>query len=120
MAKPAQSALSEQDLHTAKVSESKNLGVGHSFFPRNAQDTANASQVEDVVSSILSGICGSRLAAVQQLADDAYVVCCHLYLHRQLGVCPHVGRETSKCCSCLPNPLVKHCNSKERLSEPSA
>ena len=75
-------------------------------LPRYTQDTSNASQVENVESSLLSGICGPCLAAVKKCADDAGIVHCHLRLCGQPAVCPHSGREACKCCSCLPEPKI--------------
>ena len=54
MTQPAQSALPEQSVHTGKASKRQDIGVGHSVFPRYAQDTANTSQVEGVESSLLA------------------------------------------------------------------
>ena len=59
------------------------------IFPGYAQDTADASKVEGVESFLLSGICGRRLTAVNQCADDAGNVHYHLGLHCQFGVGPH-------------------------------
>ena len=38
--------------------------VSHSFFPRNAQDTANASQVDDVESSLLPGLRDAKITTL--------------------------------------------------------
>ena len=46
----------------------------------------DASQVECVEPFLLPGICSPRLAAIQQCADNAGIVDCHLCLHRQLGL----------------------------------
>jgi len=88
------------------VSAGQGLGVGYLILPRYTQDTTNASQVEDVESSLVSGICGPCLAAVKKCADDAGIVHCHLPPRGQPAVCPHSGREACKCCSRLPDPLV--------------
>ena len=89
MTQPTQPALSEQGEHAWKVSSGQDLGVGHSVLPGYAQDTADASQVEGVVSFLLPGTCGPRLAAVHQCADDKGITHYHLGLHCQLGVGPH-------------------------------
>ena len=66
MTQPTQPALSEQGEHAWKVGSGKDLGVGHSVLPRDAKDTADASQEEGMESFLLSGICGPCLDAVHQ------------------------------------------------------
>ena len=58
-------------------------------LPGYAKDMADASQVEGMESFLLSGICGSCLAAVHQCADNTGIVHNHLGLHCQSGVGPH-------------------------------
>ena len=91
MLQPTEPALSlpEQGEHAWKVGLGQDLGVRHSVLPRYAKYTANASQMEGIESFLLSGICGPRLAAVNQCADNTCTVKYHLGLHCQLGVGPH-------------------------------
>ena len=89
MPQPTQPSLSEQGEHARKVSSGQNLGVGHSVLPGYAKDTADASQVEGIESFLLSGICGPRIAAVHQCADNTGIIHDHLGLHCQFGVGPH-------------------------------
>ena len=89
MPQPTQPALSEQGEHARKVGSGQDLGVGHSVLPGYARDTADASQVEGIESFLPSGICGPRLAAVHQCADNTGIVHYHLGLHCQFGVGPH-------------------------------
>ena len=89
MPQPKQPALSEQGEHAWKVGSGQDLGVGHSVLPGYVKDTADASQVEGIESFLLSGICGPRLAAVHQCADNTGIVHYHLGLHCQFGVAPH-------------------------------
>ena len=58
-------------------------------LPGYAKDTTDASQVEGIESFLLSGICGLRLAAVHQCADNTGIVQYHLGLHCQFGVGPY-------------------------------
>ena len=90
MPQSTQPALSEQGEHAWKVGLGQDLGVGHSVLPRYAKDTADASQIEGIESFLLSGICGPRLAAVHQYADNTGIVHYHLDLHCQFGVGPHL------------------------------
>ena len=62
--------------------------------------------MEGIESFLLSGICGPRLAAVHQCADNTGIVHDHLGLHCQFGFGPHSWSEASKCCGCVFNPLV--------------
>ena len=89
MPQPTQPELSEQREHARKVSSGQDPGVGHSVLPGYAKDTADVSQVEGIESFLLSGICGPRLAAVKQCADNTGIVHDHLGLHCQFGVGPH-------------------------------
>ena len=86
MPQPTQPALSE---HAWKVGSGQDLGVGHSVLPRYAKDTTDASQVEGIEPFLLSGICGPRLAAVHQCADNTGIVHYRLGLHCQFGIGPH-------------------------------
>ena len=56
MTQPSQSALSKQSVHTGKTSTRQNISVGYFVQPGYAQDTADASQVECVEPTLLSGI----------------------------------------------------------------
>ena len=69
-----------------QVGSGQDLAVGHSVLPGYAKDTADASQMEGIESFLLSGICGPRLAAVHQCADDTGIVHYHIGLHCQFGV----------------------------------
>ena len=89
MPQPTQPALSEQGEHARKVSSGQDLGVGHSALPGYAKDTADASQVEGIESFLLSGICGPRLVAVHQCADNGGIIHNHLDLHCEFEVGPH-------------------------------
>ena len=89
MPQPVQPALSEQAEHARKVSSGQDLGVGHSVLPGYLKDTADASQMEGTESFLLSGICGPRLTAAHQRADNTGIVHEHLGLHCQFGVGPH-------------------------------
>ena len=89
MTKPTQPALSEQGEHAWEVGSGQDLGVGHSVLPGYAKDTADASQVEEIESFLLSGICGPRLAVVHQCDDDTGIIHYHLSFHCQFGVGQH-------------------------------
>ena len=89
MTQPTQPALSEQGEHAWKVGSGQDLGAGHPVLPGYAKDSVDASQMEGIESFLLSGICGPRLAAVRQCADDTGIVHDHLSLHCQFGVGPH-------------------------------
>ena len=89
MSQPTQPALSEQGEHPWNVGSGQDLCVGHSVLSGYAKDTANASHVEGIEFFLLSGVCGLRLAAVHQCADDTGFVHCHLGLHNQFRVGPH-------------------------------
>ena len=90
MPQPTQPALFEQGEHARKAGLGQNLGVEHSVLPGYAKDTADASQVEGIESFLLSGLCGPRLAAVHQCADNTGIVYCHPGLHCQFEVGPHL------------------------------
>ena len=60
------------------------------------------------------------LAAIQQCADNTGNVDRPIYLHRQLGACPHSSRATSESWSFLPNPLVDLCLQWEVVSDGGA
>ena len=115
MPQPAQSALPERSVRTGKAGTRQDIGVGHSVFPRYAQDTANISHVESVGFSLLSCIRSPGLAAVQQGADDTGVIDC-LCFHCQLGVYihPRVVRQ-ARVVAAFPIPLSISL-SNERLS----
>ena len=89
MPQPTQFTLSEQGEHAWKAGSGQDLGFGHSALQGYAKDTADAFQVEGIESFILIGVCGPRLAAVHQCADNTSIVHDHLGLHCQLGVGPH-------------------------------
>ena len=86
MSQPTQPELSEQGEHAWKVGLGHDLSVWYSVLPGYTKDTADASQVERSESFILSGICGPRLAAVHQCADNTGIVHYHFGLHCQFGV----------------------------------
>ena len=109
MARPSQSELSKQSIHTGKPNTRQDISVGYFVHPGYAQDTADASQVECVEPTLMPGMCSPCLAAIQQCADNTGNVDRHICLQRQLGVCPHSSRAPSESCSCLPNPLVDLC-----------
>ena len=56
MTQPSQSALSKQSVHSGKTSTIQDISVGYFILPAYSQDTADASQVECVESSLLPGI----------------------------------------------------------------
>ena len=91
MPQPTQPALSEQGEHAWKVGSGQDLGVryGHCVLPGYAKDTVDASHVEGTESFLLSGICGPRLAAAHQCADETSIIHYHLVLHCQFGVGSH-------------------------------
>ena len=89
MPQPMQPSLSEKGEHAWKAGLGQDLGDGHSVLPGYAQDTADASHVDGIESFLLSCICGPRLAAVHQCADNTGIVHYHLSLHCQFGVGPH-------------------------------
>ena len=64
MTKPSQSALSKQSVHTGKTSTRQDISVGYFVEPRYAQDTADASQVECVEPTLLTGKWSPCLAAI--------------------------------------------------------
>ena len=115
MPQPTQPALSEQGEHARKVSSGQDLVVGHSVLPRYAKDTTDASQMEGIESFLLSGICGARLAAIHQCADNTGIVHDHLDLHCQFGVV-HT-REVRRASIVAAFPILLSISvSKERLS----
>ena len=73
------------------------------FVTLSSQDTADASQVECVESTLLPGICSPCIAAIQQCADNTGNVDRHICLHRQLGACPYSSRATSESRIKLPS-----------------
>ena len=96
MTQPSQSALSKQSVRSGKTSTRQYISVGYFILPAYSQDMADVYQVECVEPSHLPGICSSRLAAIQQCADNTGIVDCHICLHRQLGACPHSSCETGE------------------------
>ena len=70
MTQPSQSALSKQSVHTGKTSTRQDISVGYFVLPGYSQDTADASQLECVETSLLPGIRSPCLAAIQQCADN--------------------------------------------------
>ena len=74
MTQPSQSAFSKQSVHTGKTSTRHYISVGYFVLPGYSQDTAYASQVECVEPSLLPGICGPRLAAIQQCVKNTYAL----------------------------------------------
>ena len=86
MTQPSQSALSKQSVHTEKTSTRQDSSVGYFVQPGYAKYTADASQVECVEPSPLSGICRPRLAAVQQCADNTGIVDLIFVLSDSLGL----------------------------------
>ena len=98
MTQPSQSALSKQSVHTGKTSTRQDISVSHFVQPGYAQDTADASQVECVEPTLLSGICSPCLAAIQQCANNTGNVDLLICLHRKLGACPHSSRALSESC----------------------
>ena len=97
MTQPSQSALSMQSVHIGKTSTRPYISVGYFVLPGYSHDTADASQVECVEPSLLSGTRNPCLAAMQRCADKTgIVVDCHLCLHGQLGASPHSSCETGE------------------------
>ena len=87
MTQPSQSALSKQSIHTGKTSMRQDINVGYFVLPGYAQDTANASQVECVEPSFLSGhICSPCIAAIPQCANNTGIVDCHICFTDSLGL----------------------------------
>ena len=74
MTQPSQYALSKQSVHSGKTSTGQYISVGYFILPAYSQDTADASQVECVESSLLPGICSPHLAAIHQCADNTGIV----------------------------------------------
>ena len=117
MTQPLPSALSKQSVHTSRRHD---ISVGYFVLPGYAQDKADASQVEFVEPALLPGICTPCLATINQGAGNTVSVDCHICLHRQLGACPHSGRETSDSCILFHNPLVDLCVQREVVGEGGA
>ena len=84
MTQLSQSALSKQIVHSWQTSTRQYIRVGYFIMSAYSQDTADASQVECVETS---------LAAIQHCADNIGIVDCHLCLDRKLGACPHSSCE---------------------------
>ena len=87
MAKPAQSALSEQRVHGGEADTGKNLGVGHFVVPADAKDATETLHVVTVQLLLLL----PGFTPVQEGADYADFVHCHLGLSGQLGFLPDVS-----------------------------
>ena len=66
---PTESPLLEQGEETWDVGSREDLDVGDTVGPFDAQDAAEAAQVERVESPFLSGVEGPCLATVQQGAE---------------------------------------------------
>ena len=117
MAQPSQSALTKQSvgLRSGKTSTRQDINVVYYVLPGYAQDTADASQVEFVVPSLLPGICSPCLAAIQQCADNTGIVDRHICLHRQLGACPTRAVRRARVEAAFPI-LLSISASNERLS----
>ena len=86
VAEPSQPALSEQREHGGKTSTLEDLGIGHLVTPMDAEDAAQAAHVEAFQFALLFGVCCPCLAAVDESADDAGIVHCHLCLNCQLCI----------------------------------
>ena len=95
VAEPSQPAWSEQREHGGKTSRLEDLGTGHLVTPMDAEDAAQAVHVEAVQFALLFGVCRPCLAAVEESADDAGIVHCHLCWNCQLWVLPDAGGEAS-------------------------
>ena len=91
---PSQPALSEQREHGGKTSALEDLGIGHLVTSMNAGDAAQAAHVEAVQFALLFEVCCPCLAAVEESADHAGIVHCHLCWNCQLWVLPDAGGET--------------------------
>ena len=77
MARPVQSALSEQRLHCGEAGLGKYLNVGHLVPSVDAKDAAKTLRVETVHLLLLLGIGCPAFTPIQEGADYAYVVHCH-------------------------------------------
>ena len=55
MTQPSQSALSKQSVHSGKTSTRQDISVGYFILPAYSQDTTDASQVEYVEPSLMTG-----------------------------------------------------------------
>ena len=69
----------------------EDLTVGHFVTPLNAEDTVEAAHMEAVQFALLFRVHCSRFAAVEESADYAGVVHCHLGWSCQLWVLPDAG-----------------------------
>ena len=77
-AEPAQSAVSKKRVHGGQASSCKNLDVGHFVAPLNVEDAPKAVHMEVVQLTVLLGVCCPSFTAVEEGADDACFVHCHL------------------------------------------
>ena len=95
MADPLQPALSEQREHGGKTSALEDLGIRHLVTPMDADDAAQEAHVEAVQFTLLFGVCCPCLTAVEESADHAGILHCHLCWNCQLWVLPDAGGEAS-------------------------
>ena len=78
MAHSAQSALPEQREHGGEAGTIQDFSVGYLVSPADAKDAAETSQVKADQLLLLLGVRFPCLTPVQEGADDACVVYCHL------------------------------------------
>ena len=76
--KPSESALSEECVHGGKTCDLEDLYVCNFVSPVDTEDATKTAQVEAVQFVLLSGVCCTCFAAIQESADDAGIVYCHL------------------------------------------
>ena len=95
VARPAQSALSEQHIRGGEAGMGKNLGVRHFVAPADAKDAAKTSHVENAQLLLLLGIGSPGFSPVQEGADYVGIVHCNLGWSGWLGVLPEASGQSS-------------------------
>ena len=73
--------------------------------------------METIQLLLLLFICPPCLKAIQQNADNAGIVCCHLGHGCQLGVLPETTGESTKCCCSHSNALTDFCVKGQVVSD---
>ena len=91
MAKPAQSALSEQHIRGGEAG----MGIRHFVAPADAKDAAKTSHVENAQLLLLLGIGSPGFSPVQEGADYVGIVHCNIGWSGWLGVLPEASGQSS-------------------------
>ena len=102
-----QPSLFEQGEHARYSRLCQEILVYDTFFPGDVENPFEAAQVEDVESTLLAGVEGSGLAAVEQCAEHIGLVKLRLGANGQQGVVPDPRSKVCQCYRCFDDPLVQ-------------